>query len=223
MAWNELVGTYKDVVFLGESGSGKSELAINLALELRTQTKSVHLWDIDQTKPLFRARDVEHKLVKQGIAVHYDVQMEDAPTLSGGIASFLLDRDSRVILDVGGGDIGARLIGGLSHLLKREDVVVFYVINPYCAWSDNLESIDKTFSAILASARIRQVHFLANPNLGEATSAADFTLGLDQVMQILPPQAPLVASAVPYWLADVAAPIPLIPIYPQLRYPWQTT
>lgn len=221
MAWGGLTDAYKNIVFLGESGCGKSELALNLALELCGEGSQVHLWDMDQTKPLFRARDMERQLADCGVTVHYDVQLADTPTVSGGIIPLLLDPESRVILDVGGGDAGARLIGGFSHLLRCEDVIVFYVINPYCAWSGNLAAIDETLSAILNSARIQQVHFLANPNLGDATTAADFTEGLEKVMNMLPSYAPLDAAAISHWLAGLAVPLPTIPVRPQLRYPWQ--
>ena len=49
----------KNFVLLGESGSGKSEIAVNLACVLSKQSpdgKEVHFFDLDQTKPLFRSR-----------------------------------------------------------------------------------------------------------------------------------------------------------------------
>ena len=47
----------RKLVFLGEAGCGKSEIAVQLALELAAQGRAVHLFDLDQTKPLMRARD----------------------------------------------------------------------------------------------------------------------------------------------------------------------
>ena len=48
----------RNYVLIGEAGSGKTEIAANLALLLaRTQTLPVCLIDMDQTKCLFRARD----------------------------------------------------------------------------------------------------------------------------------------------------------------------
>ena len=49
----------RKLVFLGEAGCGKSEIAVQLALELAAQGRAVHLFDLDQTKPLMRARDAE--------------------------------------------------------------------------------------------------------------------------------------------------------------------
>lgn len=47
----------KNLVFIGEAGSGKTETAVNLALRMaREGGRRVHFFDMDQTKPLFRAR-----------------------------------------------------------------------------------------------------------------------------------------------------------------------
>ena len=53
----------KNFVFIGEAGSGKSEIAINFAVNLaRIADRPVHFFDMDQTKPLFRSRDVKEKI-----------------------------------------------------------------------------------------------------------------------------------------------------------------
>ena len=50
MAWEDLL-RQNNIVFLGEAGCGKSELAVYLALELARQGREVHFFDLDQTKP----------------------------------------------------------------------------------------------------------------------------------------------------------------------------
>ena len=99
-----LDGSWHNFVFLGEAGSGKSEIAISFAKALaRTETRPVHFFDLDMTKPLFRSRDAGAELEQAGITVHYQEQFMDAPTLVGGVAPMLRDEDSLVVLDVGGG------------------------------------------------------------------------------------------------------------------------
>lgn len=98
-----LDGSWHNFVFLGEAGSGKSEIAISFAKALaRTETRPVHFFDLDMTKPLFRSRDAGAELEQAGITVHYQEQFMDAPTLVGGVAPMLRDEDSLVVLDVGG-------------------------------------------------------------------------------------------------------------------------
>ena len=139
-------------VFLGEAGCGKSELAVHLALSLAGKGREVHFFDLDQTKPLMRSRDAQELLEGAGVTVHFERQTADAPTQVGGLVPLLLAPDKNVILDVGGGDAGARLIGGYSHLLKNADV--WFIVNPYRPWSGSTEHIDGTLSAILRAARL---------------------------------------------------------------------
>ena len=86
------VGDRSNYIFLGEAGCGKSEIAVNLALKLAAQGKRpVHFFDMDMTKPLFRARDAARLLTDAGVTVHFEEQFIDAPTLVGGPAVLLRD------------------------------------------------------------------------------------------------------------------------------------
>lgn len=180
----------KNRVYLGGTGSGKSEIAMNTALKLAgTWPGKVHLYDLDQTKPLLRSRDAGERLERGGVLLHYERQIADEPVLAGGVITRMLDSEAEVILDVGGGDTGARLIGGFAHLLSREDTNVYYVINCYRPWSDEILHIDETLSSILRAARVREVHFLANPTLGPDTTAEEVTEGMKKTMEMLSPYA----------------------------------
>ena len=57
--FEELMKEKKNFVFIGEAGSGKSEIVLNVANKLAQATgKKVDLFDLDQTKPLYRSRDM---------------------------------------------------------------------------------------------------------------------------------------------------------------------
>ena len=206
--------------FLGEAGCGKSELAVHLALSLAGKGREVHFFDLDQTKPLMRSRDAQELLEGAGVTVHFERQTADAPTQVGGLVPLLLAPDKNVILDVGGGDAGARLIGGYSHLLKNADV--WFIVNPYRPWSGSTEHIDGTLSAILRAARLKLPRFLLNPNLGQETTAEEYLAGLEDGLAVLSPYVPVEGAAVPAaLLARVAAlaPLPLIPITTHISVP----
>lgn len=207
-------------VFLGEAGCGKSELAVHLALSLAGKGREVHFFDLDQTKPLMRSRDAQELLEGAGVTVHFERQTADAPTQVGGLVPLLLAPDKNVILDVGGGDAGARLLGGYSHLLKNADV--WFIVNPYRPWSGSTEHIDGTLSAILRAARLKLPRFLLNPNLGQETTAEEYLAGLEDGLAMLSPYVPVEGAAVPAaLLARVAAlaPLPLIPINTHISVP----
>lgn len=209
-----------NTVFLGEAGCGKSELAVHLALELAEQGKAVHFFDLDQTKPLMRSRDAETLLADAGVAVHFEQQRADAPTQVGGLVPLLLDESKNVILDVGGNDTGAKLIGGFAHLLKNADV--WFVVNPYRPWSATTEHIDGTLSAILRASRLKTPRFLLNPNLGRDTTAEEYLAGLAQGLALLSPYVTVEAAAVPAALREQVRPqteLPLIPIISRMSVP----
>ena len=198
MAWEGLL-RQRNIVFLGEAGCGKSELAVHLALELAGQGREVHFFDLDQTKPLMRSRDAEGLLERAGITVHFEQQCADAPTQVGGIVPLLLDEDKTVILDVGGNDTGAKLIGGYAHLLKTSDV-----------WF------------VVRASRLKMPRFLLNPNLGGGTTLAEYLDGVRQGLELLSPYVAVEAAAVPaglYEQAKAETALPLIPITSHISVP----
>ena len=219
MAWETLCRK-PNTVFLGEAGCGKSELAVHLALELASQEREVHFFDLDQTKPLMRSRDAEALLTGAGVTVHFERQCADAPTQVGGLVPLLLDARKAVILDVGGNDTGARLIGGYAHLLKDADV--WFVVNPYRPWSSTTEHIDGTLSAILRASRLKMPRFLLNPNLGADTTPEEFLAGVTQGLAMLSPYVTVEAAAVPAALYEQVrhqTALPLIPITSHISVP----
>lgn len=113
----------------------------------------------------------------------------------GGLIPLLLDEKKAVILDVGGNDTGAKLIGGYAHLLKTADV--WFVVNPYRPWSATTEHIDGTLSAILRASRLKMPRFLLNPNLGGGTTPEEYLSGIKLGLEMLSPYVTVEAAAVP--------------------------
>ena len=209
-----------NTVFLGEAGCGKSELAVHWALTLVSQGREVHFFDLDQTKPLMRSRDAAALLTDAGVTVHFEQQRADAPTQVGGVVPLLLDEDKAVILDVGGSDTGAKLIGGYAHLLRNADV--WFVVNPYRPWSASVEHIDGTLSAVLRASRLKMPRFLLNPHLGRDTTAEEYLAGVEQGLALLSSYVTVEAAAVPealYAQVRTETSLPLIPITTHISVP----
>lgn len=221
-----LEGVWHNFVFLGEAGSGKSEIAISFAKALaKAGDKPVHFFDLDMTKPLFRSRDAGTELEQAGITVHYQEQFMDAPTLVGGVTPMLRDEDSLVVLDVGGDYIGARSIGGFAPQLNRPSTAVFYVINSYRPWSDTIEHIDGTLGKILGVSHVKltQLFLVANPNNGVTTSLNEVIVGYHKTDALVREYMPLAFACVREELAREAAqalPVPVFPLHLALTYPW---
>ncbi len=221
-----LDGTRNNFVFLGEAGSGKSEIAINFAQILaRHGGRPVHFFDLDMTKPLFRSRDAGAELEQAGVTVHYQEQFMDAPTLVGGVSPMLRDENSLVVLDVGGDHIGARSIGGFAPQLNRPSTAVFYVINAYRPWSDTIEHINGTLGKILGMSHVNltQLSLVANPNNGPSTTLDEVVDGYHKTDSLVGEYLPLSFACAREELAGEAAkrlPIPVFPLRLALTYPW---
>ena len=215
----------KNYVFVGEAGCGKSELAINLAFRLKAQGKAVHFFDLDQTKPLFRSRDVKDELADAGIEFHYVEQFQDEPVITGGVREQLAGPDS-CVLDVGGDDIGSRAVGGFANLINQPQTVVYFVLNPFRPWSRTLEAIDGTLSAILEISHIEKFHIICNPNFGFQTTAEEALEGIRQAEEHLEGRVAMdFVAAREDIAAEVAAntTYSVFPMHLYLTYPWDRT
>lgn len=213
-------------VFIGEAGSGKSEIAINFAKYLvDLKEKPVHFFDMDMTKSLFRSRDVQSEIENMGIVFHHQEQFFDAPTLVGGVSRLLKNENCYVVMDVGGNDIGARALGGFAAKINQENTGVYYVLNAYRPWSGNVNHIDGTLSSILKSSHIQldRVRMISNPNNGISTTAQEVLEGNLKMLEMIGPLMNIEFTCVSDTLYDeVKEKIegPLLPIHLYLTYPW---
>ena len=106
--FSTLLSNKSNFILIGETGSGKSEIALNMAAMLAQENRGrVHLFDLDQTKAAFRARDAQPEMEAIGVTVHYMPQLLDMPVLVNGIIPHLRRPDSLCILDVGGNENAA--------------------------------------------------------------------------------------------------------------------
>lgn len=213
-------------IFVGEAGSGKSEIAINFAKYLvDLGERPVHFFDLDMTKPLFRSRDVQSEIENMGIIFHHQEQFFDAPTIVGGVNRLLKDDSCYVVMDVGGNDIGARTIGGFAPKINQDNTVVYYVLNAYRPWSGNLNHIDGTLSSILKISHIKldKVCTISNPNNGTSTTVDEVLEGNLKMFEMIGPLKDIAFTCVSDTLYDEVrdrTDIPLLPIHLYLTYPW---
>lgn len=173
--------------FLGEAGCGKSEIAVNLAMQLaEAGDKEVHFFDLDMTKPLFRSRDVTDEMKEAGVIVHFETQYYDAPTQAGGVPRHMRSNEMYTILDIGGDYLGAREIGGYAPYLNSDNTMVFYMVNPYRPWSATIDHIDGVLSQIIGMSHVqlKRLWFIGNPNVGKTTTAEDVIEGIEALKKI---------------------------------------
>lgn len=226
MRFTELFEGRRVAAFLGGAGSGKTEIALNFALGLRQETeRKIHFFDMDQTKPLFRARDAADRLTAAGIDFHsnLDTSIEDVASIAPGVIAALEETDSYVILDIGGNEQGARVIGQFFRRLMGSGSVMFLPINPYRPWSGSPEELRQMIEGIMNAARADCVKIVSNPNFCGETTADDVVEGNRKLKQMLDGayEISFVCALAPLCGAlENRLQEPLIPIQIQIRYPW---
>jgi hypothetical protein len=119
-------------VFVGHFGSGKTEIALNGALDLAAAGERVVVADLDVVKPYFRSRSARAILSDAGIELLAPTGANihsDLPIIVPQIRSRLRDSNRRLIMDVGGDDIGARVLGSLADVVPLDDTDCLLVLN----------------------------------------------------------------------------------------------
>lgn len=221
--FEEIMNEKKNFVFIGEAGSGKSEITLNIACRLAAESgRKVDLFDLDQTKPLYRSRDMKDAFADRGVEIHYQEQYLDAPVAVGGVRVSLAG-DGYTLLDIGGGHQAARFAGAYNDLLSRKDAVPVYIVNPYRPWTRSVDGIDGTMRHILGSMRLDHIYILGNPNLGYLTSVNEFMEGLNKLDELFDGFTTVTSACVRreiYEEAQARTDKTLIPMDLFLTYEW---
>ena len=163
-------------ILVGHVGSGKTEIAVNLAFGLRNRGIEVILIDLDLVKPYFRSRLLKEDLEVRGIrlvAPAGDRFYADLPILvpeARAAARNGAGRETRVILDVGGDHLGARVLGSLAALLDRTAVDLLFVVNANRPFAEDLPSMRTTLYEVQAAARLEVTGLVANTHLMHETT-----------------------------------------------------
>jgi hypothetical protein len=119
-------------VLVGHFGSGKTEIALNLAMDQASGGVPVTMADLDVVKPYFRTRSARALLAESGIdllAPEGPNIHADLPIIVPEIRSHLRQSHRRLIIDVGGDDVGARVLGSLSDVVPADETECLLVLN----------------------------------------------------------------------------------------------
>mgnify|MGYP002564295649 CR=1 FL=1 len=102
----------------GHYGSGKTNVAVNFAFDLKKQYNSVAIADLDIVNPYFRTKDSAKELEKAGIELicsEYAGTNIDIPAMPQQMYMITDCKDKRFILDIGGDDRGALALGRIPY------------------------------------------------------------------------------------------------------------
>ena len=119
----------------GHYGSGKTNIAVNLAMMLKKAGEDVVIADLDIVNPYYRTKDSEEELRAAGIPLissEYANSNVDVPALPQELYSIVDVKSRHAIVDIGGDDRGALALGRYTpFILEENNYDMLLVINKY--------------------------------------------------------------------------------------------
>lgn len=175
-------------LILGHYGSGKTNIAVNLAVAYRREREKVAIADLDIVNPYFRTKDSMDLLNEKGIRLivsEYANTNLDIPALPQDMYAVTDDKSLTCVLDIGGDDRGALVLGRLRPAIVAEnDYEMLLVINRYRPLTATARDTLEVMREIEAAANMRCTGIINNSNLGRETTAADVLASLPYAEEV---------------------------------------
>lgn len=132
--------------YIGEYASGKSEVAVNRALQLLNENKHVTLVDLDLVEPFYTLRPIKNQLSEMGLQVvawetRETVGLGEAGSTIKPEARWVLRRPGEIILDIGYGVEGARVLNLIEGADSDENLHIYVVLNIGRPMTANVDDI----------------------------------------------------------------------------------
>ena len=175
------------VGIVGNYGSGKTEVAINLAVNRKNSGLDVRIADLDLVNPYFRTREARTQLEALGIDMVLPPEQylqADLPVLSPAIAGMIKDTSGLTLLDVGGDDVGAMVLAALADAFKGLEVQLLQIVNPMRPRTATIEGCLKIRAEIEKSAKLPITGLVGNANLIGETDPEAIYSGYDFIQSL---------------------------------------
>lgn len=175
-------------MIVGNYGSGKTEVAVNLAIQLRRQGHAVQIADLDIVNPYFRCRQAQRLMEAEDIRVVVPPGHQawaDLPIVVPEIQGMLAPAaEGFRLFDVGGDDVGARLLSSFSERLGDAAYGLWQVINARRPFTDSVAGCMKMMESIERASRLRVTGLIANTHLVTETTAEIILEGWELASQV---------------------------------------
>jgi hypothetical protein len=177
-------------LLVGHFGAGKSEIAINLAFGWKARGWDVTLIDLDLVKPYFRSRLARdemgaagiHVIVPEGDFVYADLPIMLPQARMG--ASLASKAGRKVIFDVGGADVGARVMGSVVGLTDPAVTDVLFVVNGNRPFAETPAEIVRMVREVERAARVTVTGLVANTHLIDETTPEIVSTGIELASEV---------------------------------------
>ncbi len=174
-------------IIVGHYGSGKTEIADNLAVRFASQGAETVIADLDIVNPYFRTRECQEELNALGVTVissnFANNPYEDTPGLSPEIMSCFVKSDRTNIIDVGGDPAGARVLGRYRNYIC-DNYEMWFVVNKNRYYTGTALAGLEFLKDIEAVSGLKITGLINNTNSCEETTVEDIISGDEMVREL---------------------------------------
>ncbi len=214
-------------IITGHYGTGKTELAVNLALALAAEGSQVMLADLDIVNPYFRSRERRPLLESAGVRVISSSQEcsdADVPALPAELLTILENRELRGVLDIGGDPVGARVLARFQPKIVPEDYQLICVINANRPEVRAPEDAESYLRAIESTTGLSCTGLVNNTHLCGETTPAEIRKGAALAEDVsrrtgIPVLCHVAEERFVPELSDLREPV--FPITIKMKKPWE--
>ena len=175
-------------LFAGHYGSGKTNIAVNYALRLAAEGKSVVIGDLDIVNPYFRTKDSAKVLEEAGVTLispQFANSNVDLPALPAEAYRLVEDKSIYGIMDIGGDDRGAYALGRyVPAIVEENNYRMVFVANCYRPLTRTPEDAMEVMAEIEAACSLKFTDIINNSNLGSETTAETVLSSLEYMEKL---------------------------------------
>lgn len=217
-------------VITGHYGVGKTNLAINLALDACYSGLEVQVADLDVVNPYFRSSDYRGLLEDAGVQViapRYAGTTLDVPAISGQVTAALdwarAAQGRLLLIDAGGDDVGATALGRFARGVVEGAYDLLYVVNRSRNLTHDPAEALSVLREIEAASHLRATAVVNNTHLAGLTDGEVLGRGVAFAQEVAASAGlPLAFTAVPASaLEDVDVPGVRYLVSVHVRKPWE--
>ena len=190
-------------LFAGHYGSGKTNIAVNYALQLAKEGKKVCIADLDIVNPYFRTADSAKELEAAGIDLispKFANSNVDLPALPAEAYRLVEDKGSYGVMDIGGDDRGAYALGRyVPFIIKENNYRMIFVANCYRPLTKTAQDALEVMREIEAACGLKFTDIVNNSHLGNFTDVRTLLDSQDFIKELS------ALSGLPVYLTTVRA------------------
>ncbi|MHC4860624.1 MAG: cobalamin biosynthesis protein CbiA [Planctomycetota bacterium] len=215
------------LIVVGNFGSGKTEVSVNLALRL-AESRTVRIVDLDSVNLYFRCREAREEMEARGIRVIYpqgEYHSADLPIILPEVKGALAEPEGLTILDVGGDDLGARVLASLADFVPEGEYSMLLVLNAKRPFTEDVAGCLRMKEEIEQASRLRVTGLISNTHLMEETTEETVREGLALASAVaeaagIDLELATASQSLLPGLEEAAATCPFLPIERRMLPPW---